>query len=137
MPFNSWVVLNNQFNAPRSYIQKVVIEFDGAFNFAYNAGVIDLDYPGGGHLHIVVRADYYLWTSNVYSAEHVWDDALSYNTYPGSGGPVGFLAFLFPQIYHNNLCMTMRVQFTAGTPVFFDLPDAPSSYWRQLPPFSP
>jgi hypothetical protein len=134
MPTSTFIGLNDKYNAPRSYIQHLVIEFDGAFNFVQTGRVIDLDYPGGGHLKCVCTTRFYHWSSNYYSAPFVWSDTESENTYPGSGGAVGFLAFVFPQIYNGELAMTLRVQFGAGTPHFFTLPQAPAGYWLKQPP---
>lgn len=135
MPVSNFVDLNPGYNLPRSYVQRVAVEFDGAFNFSQSGQDIHLDYPGGGHLKIVIKDSFYNWSSNIYSASYVFDDQLSENTYPGSGGPVGFLAFVFPQIYNANIVFTIRVQFGAGTPHYFMLPDAPGGYWRPMRPF--
>jgi hypothetical protein len=135
MPHSTFNVLNPGFNIPRSYVQRVVVEFNDGFNFSQTGNVIECDYGVGGHLKMVVLPSFYDWSSNVYSAGYVWDDENSENTYPGSGGPVGFLAFVFPQIYDGNICMTIRVAFSPQTPNYFTIPGAPGDYWRPMRPF--
>lgn len=137
MPLSNFIPVNNTYNAPRSYVRALCVEFNAGFNWTQTANVIECDYGVGAHLKIVVKPAFYYWNSNVYSCAHVFDDMASENTYPGSGGPVGFLAFVLPRHVDNNLVMCMRIAFAPETPILFDLPQAPPAYWRKAPPISP
>lgn len=134
MPASTFVALLPEYNAPRSYVYALNVEFDGAFNFIQAANEIHCDYPGGGHLKIVVRTAFYNWNSNYYSSAYIFDDQASENTYPPFYVPVGFFAFVTYRHVDNFLVATMRVQFTAGAPHLFSLPPAPSTYWDKHPP---
>lgn len=137
MPVSNFIPVNAGYNAPRSYVRGVCVEFNAGFNWVQTDNVIECDYGVGGHLKIVVLPSFYNWNSNVYSCGYVFDDQNSENTYPGSGGPVGFLAFVLPFHLNDDLVMTMRIAFSPETPVLFTLPPAPSTYWRKAPPISP
>lgn len=134
MPASTFIPLNNGYNAPRSYVRGVCVEFDAGRNWTQAGNVISCDYDFASHLNIVLKSNFYVWSSNSYSIGYVWDDALSENFIYPSVTPVGFLAFPVMRHVDGFLFASLRIAFAPETPVIFDLPPSPPTYWRKAPP---
>jgi len=136
MPASTFIPLNNSYNAPRSYVRGICVEFNAGRNWTQLNNVIECDYDFASHLKIVVRTEFYFWNSNYYSCGYVFDDTLSENYIYPSTTPVGFLAFPVARHVNNMLYMGLRVAFAPETPTPFTLPQAPPAYWDQQPPIN-
>lgn len=134
MPTSTFTPLNNGYNAPRSYVRGICVEFDAGRNWTQVGDTIECDYDVASHLKIVILPTFYAWSSNVYSIGHVFDNQNSENFIYPSTTPVGFLAF--PVMRHVNgfLYASLRIAFAPETPVIFTLPSAPTTYWRPAAP---
>jgi len=137
MPASTFLPINPNYNAPRSYVRALCVEFNAGRNWTQVDNVISCDYDFASHLNIVVLPSFYDWNSNVYSCNYVFDDQNSENFIYPSPTPVGFLAFPVARHVNGDLVMCLRIAFSPETPQLFDLPGAPTDYWRKAPPISP
>lgn len=129
MPQSTFVDLSQGYRASRSYVSGVNIEFDGATNVRFVDNVIHLDYAVVNRLEIVIKPNWFEWSSRYYAITDVFDDQNSCNIFPPLFACVGFLAFIQYRHVDSNLYVNMRIQFTPGAPIRLEIPAQPANYW--------
>lgn len=123
-----------KFATPRSYIYELCIaRYGDSINQAANVWTIHAVPPDSTFVKLIMRPNYYLWSSNRGTLDFVFDEA-----YVDIGGVPPHVPFSFTLSYGESP-LTQRpaliLDWFSGSPDYqaFPLPPQPPNYWLPKP----